>query len=249
MAKNKISEWSATPANNTDVGGIDIAEGCAPSGINNAIREMMAQIKDQQAGTDADNFTVGGNLIVTGTTTLTGVPTAPTASSGTNTTQIATTAFVAAATGTLGTMSTQNANAVAITGGTVAATFTGNVTGNVTGSSGSCTGNAATATSATSATTATTASNALGYNQTWQDVSGSRAAATNYTNSTGRPIFISVRMDQDDGTVTLTVDGLAIGKTGYTPGPVYYTLTAVIPSGSTYRVDTTGGTLSWFELR
>ena len=97
MAKNKVSEWSSTPVNNTDVGGIDIAEGCAPSGINNAIREMMAQIKDQQAGTDADNFTVGGNLVVTGTTTLTGTPTAPTATAGTNTTQIATTAFVAAA--------------------------------------------------------------------------------------------------------------------------------------------------------
>jgi hypothetical protein len=72
MAKNKISEWSATAANNTDIGGIDIAEGCAPSGINNAIRELMAQVKDQQTGTDADNFTVGGNLSVTGTTTATG---------------------------------------------------------------------------------------------------------------------------------------------------------------------------------
>ena len=70
MAKNKISEWSSTPANNTDVGGIDIAEGCAPSGINNAIREVMAQIKDQQAGTDGDNFTVGGALTVTGNSTL-----------------------------------------------------------------------------------------------------------------------------------------------------------------------------------
>jgi hypothetical protein len=97
MAKNKISEWSATASNNTDIGGIDIAEGCAPSGINNAIRELMAQVKDQQTGTDADNFTVGGNLTVTGTTTLTGVPTAPTASSGTNTTQVATTAFVTSA--------------------------------------------------------------------------------------------------------------------------------------------------------
>jgi hypothetical protein len=97
MAKNKISEWSATASNNTDIGGIDIAEGCAPSGINNAIRELMAQVKDQQTGTDADNFTVGGNLSVTGTTTLTGIPTAPTAASGTNTTQIATTAFVVAA--------------------------------------------------------------------------------------------------------------------------------------------------------
>ena len=50
MAKNKISEFSSTPANNTDIAGINIAEGCAPSGINNAIRELMAQLKDQQAG-------------------------------------------------------------------------------------------------------------------------------------------------------------------------------------------------------
>jgi hypothetical protein len=70
MAKNKVSEYSATAANNTDIGGINIAEGCAPSGINNAIRELMAQLKDQQAGTDGDNFTVGGNLSVTGDSTI-----------------------------------------------------------------------------------------------------------------------------------------------------------------------------------
>jgi hypothetical protein len=76
MAKTKVSEWSATPANNTDVGGIDINEGCAPSGINNAIRDVMAQIKDMQTGADGDNFAVGGNLAVTGTTTMTGALTA-----------------------------------------------------------------------------------------------------------------------------------------------------------------------------
>jgi hypothetical protein len=91
MAKNKISEFSSTPANNTDIAGINIAEGCAPSGINNAIRELMAQLKDQQAGTDGDSFTVGGDLVVTGTAT--GV----TPSSGDNTTKFATTAFVQAA--------------------------------------------------------------------------------------------------------------------------------------------------------
>jgi len=55
---------------------------------------------------------------------LAGTPVAPTASAGTNTTQIATTAFVQAATTALnlGTMSTQNANNVAITGGTIAGT-------------------------------------------------------------------------------------------------------------------------------
>lgn len=75
MAKNKISEFSSTPANNTDISGINIAEGCAPSGINNAIRELMAQLKDQQSGTDGDNFTVGGNLTVAGTSEFTGVAT------------------------------------------------------------------------------------------------------------------------------------------------------------------------------
>lgn len=72
MPKNKVSEWSAVASNNTDIGGINIAEGMAPSDVNNAIREMMAQLKDQQAGTDSDNFTVGGNLAVTGTSAFTG---------------------------------------------------------------------------------------------------------------------------------------------------------------------------------
>jgi microcystin-dependent protein len=54
----------------------------------------MSQLKDQQTGASGDNFTVGGNLAVTGTTTFTGIPSAPTASAGTNTTQVATTAFV-----------------------------------------------------------------------------------------------------------------------------------------------------------
>lgn len=68
MPKNKVSEYSATAANNTDIGGINIAEGCAPSGINNAIRELMAQLKDMQSGTDGDSFTVGGDLLISGST-------------------------------------------------------------------------------------------------------------------------------------------------------------------------------------
>jgi microcystin-dependent protein len=94
MPKNKVSEYSPTASNNTDIGGINIAEGCAPSGINNAIRELMAQLKDMQAGTDGDDFSIGGNLAVTGTTTLTGTTAAPTPSASDDSTKIATTAFV-----------------------------------------------------------------------------------------------------------------------------------------------------------
>jgi hypothetical protein len=100
MPKNKVSEYSATAANNTDIGGINIAEGCAPSGINNAIRELMAQLKDMQSGTDGDSFTVGGGLSVSGTATfsnsviLGGSATATTQSSTDDSTKVATTAFV-----------------------------------------------------------------------------------------------------------------------------------------------------------
>lgn len=53
MAKSKLTDWDTTAANNTDVGGINIAEGMLPSSVNNAMREMMAQVAKALAGTDA----------------------------------------------------------------------------------------------------------------------------------------------------------------------------------------------------
>jgi hypothetical protein len=45
MTKAKISEYDAVAANNTDVNGVNIDEGCAPSGMNNMGREIMAALK------------------------------------------------------------------------------------------------------------------------------------------------------------------------------------------------------------
>ena len=84
MPKTKISEFSATAGNNTDIDGINISEGCPPSGINDAIRELMAQLKDFQAGTAGDSFNgpIGSTtpaagafttLSASGTTTLSGL--------------------------------------------------------------------------------------------------------------------------------------------------------------------------------
>ncbi len=39
-----IAEYKTTPGANTAISGINIAEGCPPSGINDAIRQMMADI-------------------------------------------------------------------------------------------------------------------------------------------------------------------------------------------------------------
>jgi len=80
---------------------------------------LGAALPVASGGTGVTTSTGTGNTVLSASPTLTGTPIAPTAAVGTNTTQIATTAFVAAASGSLGTMSTQNANNVAITGGTI----------------------------------------------------------------------------------------------------------------------------------
>jgi len=69
------------------------------------------------AGTNTGQLAT--TAFVTSSPAFIGTPTAPTAANATNSTQIATTAFVQNATNNLGTLSQQNANAVAITGGTI----------------------------------------------------------------------------------------------------------------------------------
>lgn len=93
----------------------------------------------------------------------------------------------------------------------------------------------------------------LGVGQTWQDFTGSRSLGTTYTNTTGRPIQVSVCVYHNEQVVsTLSVSGVVVsrvmqdvgGATGYQDS----THTAIVPNGATYSV--TGGSLiSWSELR
>ena len=57
MPKVKLSEYSQTAANNTDINSINLAEGMLPSDVNNAIRELMKQLKDFQVGAQGDGAT------------------------------------------------------------------------------------------------------------------------------------------------------------------------------------------------
>jgi hypothetical protein len=72
MAKTKISEFSSTAADNTDITNINIAEGCSPANVNNAIRSLMSVLKNQQDGSSGDPFTVAGTLVSSGTLDVTG---------------------------------------------------------------------------------------------------------------------------------------------------------------------------------
>ena len=72
MSRNKVSEWSSTPSDNTDIGGININEGCPPSTLNNMGRSIMAQVKDLVDGSTGDNLTNSGTLTSSGTLAVTG---------------------------------------------------------------------------------------------------------------------------------------------------------------------------------
>ena len=72
MPKTKISEYSATNSSNTDIEGINIDEGCPPSSINNAIRELMVHLKEFQTGASGDAFTFAGGTLMSGTNTISG---------------------------------------------------------------------------------------------------------------------------------------------------------------------------------
>jgi len=188
MAKTKISEYSATAGNNTDINSINLAEGMSPSLVNNAIRQLMAQLKDYQAGTAGDNVTVGGNLAVTGTSTMTGTVTGTAGFSGP-----LTSSSVSITGGTINGAVIGGSSAQAITGTNVTATvgFTGSLTGAVTGN---------TAGVHTGAVTGNVTGNLTG------NVTGNVTAASG--TSTFNNVTISGSLDMDAGT-SATITGLA----------------------------------------
>ena len=60
-----VADYNTDPDSNTSISGINIAEGCPPSGINNAIRQMMADVK-----TFIDSPTFSGGMIVSSGATI-----------------------------------------------------------------------------------------------------------------------------------------------------------------------------------
>ncbi len=97
------------------------------------------------------------------------------------------------------------------------------------------------------------AMSSLGYSQSYQNMTASRAINTTYYNTTGKPIFIIV--DSSVGAPTcvlaITINGFAsIGYQYYsvTGGTFMPTISAIIPAGASYSV-AAGGIYIWAELR
>lgn len=100
-------------------------------------------------------------------------------------------------------------------------------------------------TSSTQARTTLDVIDGVGVRQSYSDVTASRATATTYTNSTGKPILVIISMNSSSNR-TFTVNGLALLTT--TSSTELTNISVVIPVGATYSLS--GGTISkWVELR
>jgi hypothetical protein len=106
----------------------------------------------------------------------------------------------------------------------------------------------------------TTAASSIGVGQTWQDVTGSRALSTTYTNSTGKPIQVNAWMAVSGSPAGNVDAGLTVGgvvvmfASNYfnaAAGNRFANVTGIVPNGTTYSVTapTGAGTLNWVELR
>lgn len=91
--------------------------------------------------------------------------------------------------------------------------------------------------------------------QTWQNLIGSRALGTTYTNATSRPIMVNVATtaSASPGTIILTVAGIGLIGSSYTnAGAPAASIMAVVPPAATYAASVTSGTgtiVNWSEYR
>jgi len=93
----------------------------------------------------------------------------------------------------------------------------------------------------------------LGFDQTWSDVSGSRALDTVYTNNTGKPIQVAVTVSLlSSSTTRFKIGGTTMSQTVTGSQTAFdYVYSFIIPDGQTYEVEDGGGTVSldyWWEL-
>lgn len=93
----------------------------------------------------------------------------------------------------------------------------------------------------------------VGVGQTWQDVSGSRNKSTNYRNTTGVPIQVSITdADSSNYEVQVSTDAstwVAVGKVG-SSGTNETVTSFVVPDDHYYRINGGSGAANvWAELR
>jgi hypothetical protein len=160
---------------------------------------------------------------------------------GTNAFTAATAAEISSALGSTAVTNATNATTAATVSTTVASGATGTTQSNGDNST-------------KMATTAHVYGMAIGWGQTWQNMTSSRLASTTYTNSTGKPIMVNIhyaQFSQVTWDMALYVGGVLVARDaggasgrGADGGG---TCSAIVPAGATYYF--TGQFNIWAELR
>lgn len=96
-------------------------------------------------------------------------------------------------------------------------------------------------------------SSSLGINQSWSNVTSSRAKGTTYTNTTGRPIQVNITLSDLDQPAYLYVNSIVADYFTDTGSHVINVkMSAVVPPGQTYQVACASSfttIINWSELR
>ena len=245
MAKTKISEFSSTAADNTDITNINIAEGCSPANLNNSIRSLMALLKDQQTGSSGDPFTVAGTLVSSGTVDITGAFRLDGTAGASGQALVSAGGANTPTWSTLGTIASQSASAVAITGGTITGITDLTVADGGTGAS-SITANSVVLGNGTSALSGNlvapgTSGNVLTSNgTTWT----SAAAPTGITITTGSAPYYGARAwinFNGTGTIAIRASGNVSSLTDNGAGDYTINFTTAMPDANYSVCYGTGG--------
>ena len=91
----------------------------------------------------------------------------------------------------------------------------------------------------------------LGVGQTWTNVTASRVSGTTYTNTTGKPICVSVTgtLAAANG-LTLTISGIIVNEGYVSAANTRPIAVGIVPNGETYSVAASPSTIkAWSELR
>lgn len=231
-----VSDYSTTPGSNTSISGINIAEGCPPANVNNAIRQLMADVKGYTA--TVIPFTPAGGIAAT---------TVAAAIAEARSDAIAAIPGVVT-TSANGLMSA--ADKTKLNGIAAGAQVNPAAISQANWNSGTSTTEGPIS---PAKLLAAVHNHIFGTVQTWQNVLGSRSSGTTYTNSTDRPITVAVQLQANSSTANwlqVSHDGatwINIARSSPQSG-VMIAASAQVPPGGRYRVSG-GGLDAWSELR